>query len=264
MTALALGERETTGVYAYAERDLTWVDANKPGVRMAAVRAQPEEGLYLGYLAFERFARTGLHQHLGPASSYFLQGQLTDYQGSAVRGDMGINFSGSTHDAISYEPTLIAARLDAPVIYPDAGAAEGAAIHTGGVAGDIVNPAPEVMPDINIPLEGLPWQASLHAGVRRRAVWDYAGTGFDRRLIQMQVLPGAGLPAFEAGGLTDLFVIGGDLTVSGAGAGSGDFMVIEPGATVDLASRYGALCLVWAEAPARWLDGCGAPDPFGF
>lgn len=264
MSATAMTGRETSGIYAYAGNDLTWLDANKPGIRMASVRSDRAAGLYFGYISFERFATTGLHQHLGPATSYFLQGQLTDYPGTAYAGEMGINFKGSTHDAIAYEPTLLAGRLDAAVIYPEAASAEGTAIHTGGVSGTIENKAPEVMPDINITVAGLPWLATATAGVVRREVWDYSGTDMDRRLIQIQVLPGTSLPALAVSALTDISVLAGDLNLSGRVIGSGCFAVIEAGAEVQLASRYGANIFVWAEGPADWLDGQTRPDPWGF
>jgi len=258
-----LHARPSGGIYGYAGDDLTWRETEKTGMRLAAVRASREEGKFLGYILFERFAKTGLHQHLGPAFSYFLEGGLADYQGAARAGDVGINLAGATHAAIAYAPTLLASRLEAPVIYPSEAAVQGETLHTGASAGEIVNHAPEVLPDINIPLEALPWQATMRAGVQRRMIFDYATTPHARRHACLRLLPGTRLPPFVAGGLVDIFVIGGDLTLGGESRAGGDFMVIEPGARVEMATGFGALLLVWAEAPVAWED-APAPDLFGF
>jgi len=59
-------------------------------------------------------AGTGMHKHLGPAFSYIVEGALTDFQGEVVAGQMGINLSPATHEAIAYRPTCFVARLEAP------------------------------------------------------------------------------------------------------------------------------------------------------
>jgi hypothetical protein len=258
-------KRKTPGVYAYHQQDLTWQDANKPGTRLCGVRMDREAGLFLGYLSFERFAQTGLHQHLGPASSYLLQGALTDYQGPTVAGQCGINLKGATHNAIAYEPTLLAARLDAPVIYVDAAEADdGVPVHTGATSGEFTNPNPEAMPEIHVTVADVPWLPTAAAGVVRRNLWDYGATGMDRRLRQIQMLPGTVLPPLKLTGLTDIFLYAGDLDVSGESAGSGGFFVLEGGREVTLSTRFGALLFVWAEGPGLWADDGDRPDLWGF
>ena len=258
-----LRARPVGGVYGYARDDLTWVGTDKAGMRLAPVRADRERGRFLGYLAFDRFAETGVHQHLGPAFSYFLHGGLSDFQGSAREGDMGINLAGATHSAISYAPTLMASRLEAPVIYPSEESVKGEVLHTGAAPGEIVNRAPEVMPDLNVPLESLPWTATLLAGVQRRMIFDYAPTEHDSRNVQLRLLPGTRVPTFRTTAPLDLFVIGGDLSIGGEAQGAGSFFVIEADAQAAMATRYGALLLAWSEGPIAWA-GVEAGDLFGF
>lgn len=240
-----------TGVLSYARDELTWRETAKRGMHLAPVRASREDGRYLGYLRFERLAETGVHQHLGPAFSYFLSGGLTDFQGTAAAGEMGINLEGATHTAISYGETLAASRLEAPVIYPSEESVRGEVLHTGATAGEIENLAPEILPDINVGLETLPWAPLRWGGVQRRMVFDYRETEHDRRNVQLRLLPGTVTAPFQTTAPVDLFVIGGDLSAGGEMASSGGFMVIEVGARVQLSSRHGASAIAWAEGPTR-------------
>ena len=244
----------SSGVRAFAHQDLKWTDANKAGIRLQPVRADRDNGLYLGFLAFDAMATTGIHQHTGPAFSYFLHGALADYQGAARAGMMGINLDGATHDAIALAPSLLAARLEAPVLYPDEGATRGEAIHTGARGGNIVNRRPEVMPDLNIAVDDLAWDGTTTAGLQSRMVFDYSGTGLDRRCVQLRLLPGSSIAPFRASALIDIYVVGGDLSASGQCARSGDFMVIDPGAESTLETRYGCLAFFWLDGPAVCLE----------
>ena len=92
-------------VYAYDMLQAPWSEAGRPGFYHKAVRGDRERGLFLGLLSFDPLTRTGVHQHLGVAVSYFLDGSLTDYWGAAVAGQAGINLKGATHDAVSYGKT---------------------------------------------------------------------------------------------------------------------------------------------------------------
>ena len=255
--------RPSAKVYGFARDELTWRGTEKAGMQLAAVRASREEGQFLGYLLFDRFAETGVHQHLGPAFSYFLEGGLSDYQGTAVRGEMGINLEGATHSAIAYSQTLMASRLEAPVIYPSEDAVKGEVLHTGATPGQIANASPEIMPDINIPLESLPWLATQVAGVQRRMIFDYAKTPFARRNVELRLLPYTRMPPFRTSAPADVFIIGGDLSVNGEREGAGGFFVIEDGAAVSVSTEFGCLCIVWSEGPVEWLDAARG-DPFGF
>src|SRR5688572_4701422 len=144
-----------TPVYTYALDDMPWRDLGRPGVKDKAVRMERATGLYLGVIAFEPMSRSGLHQHLGTALSYFLAGSLSDYQGSASEGMAGINLAGATHDAVSYAGALLASRLEGPVVSPE-GVTAAHPIRGGAKAGQLMNPFPERWPDINIPVAPLP------------------------------------------------------------------------------------------------------------
>lgn len=251
-------------VSTYDMATVPWQDAGKAGIRQKIVHANHARGRYLGLIGFEPLSQTGLHQHLGTALSYFLQGSLTDYMGSATVGQAGINLKGATHDAITYDGCLIAARLEAPVIYPESTGGELPRIHAGGRRGAIVNPAPEVPPDINITVATQPVTATAVAGVARRMVFDYRGTGDDRRFVQLAIRPGARIPRHRIEAPMEWFVVGGGVTVGGQAAGANSFVVIEPDTAIDVASDYGCLLLAWAEAPSPWLDSDETLDLYGF
>ena len=60
-----------------------------------------QRGEFLGLIAFDPFTRSGLHQHQGIATSFILEGGLSDYLGPVHQHEVGINYRGSTHDAIA-------------------------------------------------------------------------------------------------------------------------------------------------------------------
>ncbi|HTR84919.1 MAG TPA: hypothetical protein VMI56_10610 [Reyranella sp.] len=258
----AQSHRHANKVYAYDMLEAPWTDTGLGGLRQKIVRIDREAGLFLGMLAFEPLTRTGLHQHQATAISYFLDGSLCDYAGFASAGMAGINLRGATHDAIAYNRCLLAARLEGPVTYPSK--SDHATVHAGSRPAEIVNTAPEVPPDINIVVDALPTLVTTLPGVERRLVFDYAGTGTDRRLVQLALLPGTRLPAHVTSSLVEFFLLGGDLRVNGTAASGGSFVVIEPDTEVDISSAYGARLLAWAEGPAAWADGRMRPDCYGF
>jgi len=241
---------------------LAWHTAGKTGLSLKPVREDREKGRFLGLVGFEPLTRSGLHQHLGVATSFVLDGSLTDYQGPVSLHQAGINLEGATHDAIAYQKTLLVARLEAPVIYPETTDRE-YALHTGPRFGSIANPNPEVEPDINV------WVDALHAlptavgGVTRRMIFDYAQSRGEHRYAQMGMIPGSKTPAFTTSALLELWVRAGDLRVGGKAAWANCFVVVEPGATIAIASDFGASFHAWSEGPVQWADGMG-PDLFGF
>lgn len=253
----------TSGIHIRALADLEWRDVGRPGLSLAPVYEDREAGRFLGLLGFAPMTATGLHQHLDPAFSYFLDGGLTDYQGTATAGEVGINLAGATHDAIAYRRTTIAARLEGPVAYAHGANDLADRIHSGARSGDLKNPAPEILPDINVRLEDLPWGATQTAGVARRTVFDYAKTPHDRRFSQVRLLPETTVPMFRTADALDLFVMGGSLSLNGEPVGAGGFAVVDPETQVRMASDHGALLLAWSEAPIVWDDRETA-DLFGF
>lgn len=255
----AAEHRIQRGVYAYDLESLPWRVTPRGTSREKAVRRDAEKGLFLGMLVFDPMSRSGVHQHRGVASSYFLSGELTDFQCTTRAGAVGINLTGATHDAVSYGGCTLFSRLEGPVIIePD-----GAAIHPHAQKTTVNNTRPYTPPDITVMLDGVAQVASPFAGVLRRPVFDYAGTGSNHRLCSLQLWPGAKLDDLHHTGLTDFFVMGGDLSVGSFTVTGPSVVVIEPGARVHLSSRYGCSLLAWAEGPALAGDD-PALDPYGF
>lgn len=251
------------GVYGYALDEMEWRALGRPGVRDKAVRRDSTTGQYLGVIEFAPLSRSGLHQHLGTALSYFLAGSLSDYQGSASEGMAGINLAGATHDAVTYPGALIAARLEGPVVVPE-GISAAHPIHGGVREGKLRNPLPERWPDINIPVLPLPLVPTHFAGIGRRMIFDYAPTPDNRRFSALTIMPES--PAIEIvhEGLTDWFVLGGDVRVGGKRLHANSFAVIEPGARVAIDTEYGCQILCWAEAPGRGAAASGIAELYGF
>jgi len=255
--------RKGGGVYSYALDDMPWRGLGRDGVKDKAVREDRATGLYLGVIAFEPMSRSGLHQHLGTALSYFLAGSLSDYQGSASEGMAGINLAGATHDAVSYPGALLASRLEGPVVSP-AGVTAAHPIRGGAKAGRLMNPYPERWPDINIPVAPLPLVPTHFSGIGRRMIFDYAPTGDRRRFAALTIMPHA--PAVEIAhqGLTDWYVLAGDVAVNGKRAYANSFVVIEPSTRVAIESEYGCQILAWAEAPGMGEASGREAELYGF
>lgn len=249
---------------------LEWQPTAEPGLRLKPVRYDNERGHFLGLVEFASMARSGLHQHTDVAISFVLAGGLTDYHGHLGLHQAGVNLRGATHDAVAYQPTLLVARLQGPVLYPRE-RSELTGLHAGSRHAEIRNPAPDVPPEVNVPVDSLPVAQTGVPGVTRQTVFDYAGTGHAHRFVQLSMRPGSQCPAWRAGGLTEGWVRGGLLEIDGRIAAANTFVVIEPGATVRCASPHGALWLAWAEAPESWLEPLAAeaalaarPSLFGF
>jgi hypothetical protein len=253
-------------VHIYDASVLAWQNAGKTGLALKTVREDKEKGRFLGMVGFEPVARSGLHQHTGVATSFFLDGGLTDYWGGATLHEAGINLKGATHDAVAYRKTLLVSRLEAPVIYPPETGRD-YALHAGPQFGEIVNAHPELPPDINVAVDRLPAVPTLVAGVTRKMIFDYSLSEGEHRYVQMAMLPGASVPAFRTHAALEIWVRAGDLRLGGKLAYANCFAIVEAGATVALSSGFGALFHAWSDAPIEWLDGPGGkeqPDLFGF
>jgi hypothetical protein len=251
-----IGER----VHVFDATPMPWEEQVRPGLRMKTIRIDDERGEFLGLIGFDRFVRSGVHQHQGVASSFILEGSLTDYHGPVHQHEMGINFRGSTHDAMAYVPTVLVSKLEGPVTYPKSEQLI-SGIHAGSTYHEFRNPAPEVPPEINVVVDAVvPVQTGV-AGLCRRPIYDYAGSGLMRRLLQWHLRPETTVPAWQASDWVELWVRGGELIVNGEKAYANCFVVIEPGATVRMSSPFGAIALAWAEGAERWPDGLAAPAP---
>jgi hypothetical protein len=221
-----------------------WQRTANPGLSLKPVRHDDERGHYLGLVRFDAGTRSGLHQHQGVATSFVIDGGLTDYHGSVELHEAGINMKGSTHDAIAYRSTLLVSRLEAPVTYPPDSEISG--VHAGSRHEAIVNDMPDVAPEVNVPVDAIVHEDTHVRGVRRQVIFDYAHTGTERRMAQLTIRPGADF-RFEAGALTEFWVRGGLLAVNDDAAHADCFIVCEPGARVRIRSPYGALLIAWAE-----------------
>ena len=122
-------------------------------------------------------------------------------------------------------------------------------MHAGSRLQSFVNPDPDVPPEINVSVDPLPCEATGLAGVTRQMVFDYAGTGTERRLVQLQFRPTTTLPAARASDWIELWVRGGELLVNGERAYANCFVVIEPGATFTLRAPFGANALGLGRGP---------------
>lgn len=246
------------GIYGYDAEALPWRDTPRGTAREKAVRRDQAKGFFLGMVAFDPLSRSGLHQHLGTATSYFLAGTLSDHQGTSREGCVGINLAGATHDAVSYGGCMLVSRLEGPVVVPEASLAIHPHAHQAAVRS-----RGETPPDITVELDKAVAVATRFPGVVRRPLFDYAGTGDDRRMCHLTLWPGAASHAVRHDGLTDLFVLVGDLRVNGQVLHGPSFVVIEPGTVANLSSEYGCSLLAWAEGPGI-SDEDGGAELYGF
>lgn len=254
---------EAGGVYTYDLQDITWVSNGKQGLNEKSVRKNETTGDWLGVVAFEPGTRSGMHQHLATAVSYFLGGSLSDYQGFIRNGEVGINLTGATHDAMSFEGALLLSKLNGPVALPLE--AQGHyRTHGGAVFRELVNANPQVLPDINIEVASLPMAALDGTDGGLRTIFDYAPAAEDHRFCELRLLPGASLPPHKVNGRLDLFVLGGQCVVNSRRVLANSFVVIEPGTELTLASAFGVRCMLWSEAPVDFLDGRVRKDPYGY
>lgn len=249
-------------VHVFDAAALPWQATANPGLKLKAVRNDDAQGEFLGLVAFAPFVRSAVHQHTGVATSFVVDGGLTDYHGSLTLHQVGINVRGSTHDAISYQSTVLVSRLEGPVLYPPE-EGEPSGVHAGSRLQSFVNPDPDVPPEVNVSIDPLPREATGITGVARQGVFDYAGTGTARRMVQLHWRPTTATPTARAGDWIELWVRGGELLVNGQRAWANCFVVIEPGASFELRAPYGACAIAWAEGREAWPDGV-AGNLFGF
>lgn len=239
---------------------LQWQDTPEPGLRLKPVRYDDQRGHFLGLVNFAAMTRSGLHQHRGVATSFVIDGGLSDYHGPIGLHQAGINLRGATHDAMAFANTVLVSKLEGPVLYPPE-RERLSGLHAGSKHGEVRNPAPEMPPDFNVDVDRLTWFQTGVAGIRRQTIFDYAGTGSAHRFVQLSMKPGTVCPPWRAAGLTEFWVRGGNVLVNGQLARANFFMVAEAGAQVHLHAPDGALLLVWAEGAEQWLDEASSSGP---
>lgn len=238
-------------VHVFDMNQSPWQATANPGLHLKPVRIDDAQGHFLGLVKFEAFARSGLHQHQGLATSFVIDGGLTDYHGSIKLHEAGLNFKGATHDAVAYQNTLLVSRLEAPVSYPPNSDISG--VHAGSEYRSFQNPDPSVPPEINVAVDLLQAQPSGYHGIECQVIYDYARQPTQSRYVQLTVRPHTHVE-FEASAVTEFWVRGGQIKINGLDAFANCFIVCEPQARVTIECPFGALLLAWAEGPERNLQ----------
>jgi quercetin dioxygenase-like cupin family protein len=242
-----------------------WVPSGPRGIWQQNIRSDPANGRWFGGVRFEPLSRSGVHRHLGPAASYMLSGSLVDHVTRMSTGQALINLTGAVHDVICYDAALVVARVDGPVLYPRD--SEGVLNELGFAAekaGEAVDETVGQPSDVCIDVGALTPVPGPVPGVTRRALFDYAGQAWRARYVELVLAPGTRVPAHVATGLTDLFVLAGEIRAGDEAVGSGCYVTVEAEAELTLSSRYGARLLAWADGPTRWCDGVERGDLYGY
>ncbi len=238
------------GVFVCDASQIDWQPAGKPGISLKPVRYDADNGQFLGLVGFEAMVRSGTHQHQGVATSYFVDGALTDHQGSAEAGEVGVNLLGATHDAIAYRKSLLVSRLEAPVLYlPEEDHLS--LVHAGARHAAFETREVDALTDLNICVNQQVQIDTGVAGVRRRMIFDYAGCADDRRLLELQLRARCEPLRWRSSSRIELWVHGGGLMLNGQPLWGNCFAIVEPDTTVQIESRFGARLLVWADGPVQ-------------
>jgi hypothetical protein len=239
---------------------LPWRLTANPGLALKPIREDQALGLFLGLVRFEPFTRSGLHQHQGVATSFVVDGGLTDYHGAIGLHQAGINIKGSTHDAVAYQHTVLISRLEGPVTYPPKSDISG--VHSGSRYESFGGPDPLIPPEINVDVDAQAHYAHGYEGVKAQMIFDYAGTGSAHRMVQLYLAPGTSLK-LTATALTEYWVRGGLLEINGQAAHANCFIQCKANTELEIHSPFGALLLAWAEGPEANAF-TGQRDLFGF
>ncbi|HWB48476.1 MAG TPA: hypothetical protein VG651_05160 [Stellaceae bacterium] len=254
-----------TGIAVYDMAATQWAPSGPPGIWQQNIRSDPGAGRWFGGVRFEPLSRSGVHRHLGPAASFMLSGSLVDHATRMAGGQAVINLAGAVHDVICYDASLVVARVDGPILYPR---------DTDGVLDELGAAASEAGERLDATL-GQPADILVDAnaataipgpvpGVTRTLLYDYAGQPHRACFTRLVLAPETRIPAHAASAMLDLFVLAGEIRLGRTTAGSGCYVTIDPDTELDLASRYGARLLAWADAPARWTDGSERGDLYGW
>ena len=251
-------------VSVYDMAELKWAESGPKGVWQQDIRSDRTTGRYFGGVRFAPLARSGLHRHLGPTASYMLAGLLIDHSMRARGGQALINMTGAVHDVICYEPVLNVARVDGAVLYPkDEDGVLNALGLRAAAAGETVDATVGQTPNLCFDIEAVTAVPGPVKGVARRMLYDYANEPWQARYANLLLAPGTKIPAHRTTGMTDLFVLSGEVELGGVAAGSGCYAVLEAETELAIESRYGCRLLAWADGPVQWLDGSARGDLYG-
>ncbi len=255
--------RVKTGIWNM--NDAHWSGIGKPGLYRKAVRMDTASGKFLGLFRFDANARSGVHRHVDVAATYILAGSVTDYLATFRQGEIGINPPGDTHDALSYDGSVMVSRLEGTTLYPEQ-QGELMSIHPGAYEADLGTIATERAPIIApIAAASRPLIDTGRNGVMYRLLYDYADTGHDFRMTSLHFQAGASLAPFQTQAPLDLFVIAGDLTTEMGVVLGNHFVTVDAGRTINLGSCFGCHLLAWSEARVQYeTSGEQQIDPFGF
>jgi hypothetical protein len=260
-----LSNRMPRGVAVYDMAATEWVASGPRGVSQQNIRSDSAAGRWFGGVRFEPLSRSRVHRHLGPSASYMLSGSLVDHVTRVAGGQALINLTGAVHDVICYDAALVVARVDGPVLYPrDEDGVLGDLGQAAAEAGESVDTTVGQPSDVVIDVEAVTAVPGPVPCVGRRTLFDYAGEAWRARYTQLLLAPGTQVPAHLTTGMTDLFVLSGEIRAGDAAAGSGCYVVIDAEIELGLSSRYGARLLAWADGPVRWLDGVERGDLYGY
>jgi quercetin dioxygenase-like cupin family protein len=230
--------------------DMPWMPTGRDGISVKVLRVAAERGGTFTLLRMDRDSTTGLHTHLAPASSYFLSGQLLDFQGLAVAGELGVNPSGTTHDALAIEESILVSRLDGPVhgipLTPEMRGDDRDDALTP-VRTDVLGP-----PDIQVRVESRPWEATAFPGVLRRTLWQ---DGPNVAVSTLRLAPGAEVPDHLHYRPLEVYVLDGAVRDGVAEYTAGEYAYTGAGTRRALRSTDGCELLCWADGPAVFRPG---------
>ena len=131
-------------VHVFDATPMPWEETARPGLRLKTIRIDDERGEFLGLIGFDPFVRSGLHQHQGVATSFILEGGLTDYHGPVLPAPDGHQLPrlDPRRDGLRADGARLQARGAGDV--PAESEAAEPAIHAGSTYQSFRNPDPDV------------------------------------------------------------------------------------------------------------------------
>lgn len=234
-----------------------WTPAGEKGVYSKTFRADDLSGDYFGLVKLDPLTRTGLHQHLGVAGAFILQGDMIDQDDTAGPLDTVYNVGGLIHEAVTYEGLTLVSRNRGRTIYAEQGSA--LFPESGPLKGAFDKALAETAATYVMPAaDALGGACSSSFVSSEKILFDGRGLG---NLAPPHVCL---LAAFKAGvekelcveALLEGFVLGGELGLAAKDEDArrvpgGAAFVIAPGSVFALTCPYGARIVLWSEGVVR-------------